>query len=251
LEHEKIGGTFDLSEQPWALCVSLFVVQRKGDEMKQSAIGAFLVAALAGTAAAGQISDRTTLDTILGVNQILEDFESFEISAANAVGLDVFTLDNTNTANGQGPGLVEPGANYLDPSQIGLQWNGDNYFGINSKTLMAAGNAGMMTITYSTAVTAMGIDLRAFSGFGYSGTVTVFDTSGAVISTTNISLASGGPESVFFGWENAAGIGSVEIHSSSYTWSPIIDNHGYGAVPTPGTASLLLIGGLLSTRRRR
>jgi len=77
---------------------------------------ALLLAAISGSllgsaASAQQIPDRAALDQLLGPNQVFEDFESYSIGAGNSVDLSVSSLDDTTVAQGQGPGLVEPGYN--------------------------------------------------------------------------------------------------------------------------------------------
>ncbi len=173
----------------------------------------------------GQIPDRATLDSILGANQTLEDFETFVITDGGAVNLDVNPLDDTSIANGQGPGLVEDGATYRATTNV-LQWNGNAYFNLQSKTFLANGEE--LEITYDPIVTAMGIDARAFQGYGYSGTMRVYDAGNNLVGTINFSLSSGGAENVFLGWEVSAGISRVTIDDLSHPWSPVVDNHGYG-----------------------
>ena len=199
---------------------------------------------------AGLIPDRDTLNAILGDHQILEDFESFEIADEDATNLDVSVLDHNTITNGQGPGLVEPGAVYRDPSAVQLQWNGYNYYELETKTILSNGGTGVIDILYTTDVLAMGLDLRAFVGYGYDGVVDVYDTSNVLISSTGFALTEGGPENVFFGWQHEAGIGRIVVRSEDYSWSPLIDNHGYG-IPEPGTVCLLGLGGLSLLRRRR
>ena len=209
-----------------------------------SAIGVAGVAALSiinAPAAAGPINDRATLDALLGANQIFEDFESFDIGFGGAVNLDVTVLDENAIANGQGPGLVESGATYIDPASVQLQWNGDGYFGLQTKTLLSNGGAGAIEIEYTTVVQAAGFDLRAFQGFGYSGTVEFYDTGNNLLGSVPVTLSSGGTENVFAGWEDAGGIGRVVVRSSNYAWSPLIDNHGYGA--TSGGGIFISVGG--------
>ena len=206
--------------------------------------------ALASTADAGLILDRGTLDDLLGGNQTLEDFESFDIAQGTATNLDVFELDSDTITNGQGPGLVEPGARYLDPSQTRLQWNGDQYFGLESKTLLSNGATGTIELLYDSVVTAMGVDLRAVEGFGYDGVFDVYDTADTLLGSVSFHLTNGGPENVFLGWEHAGGIGRVVAHSSAFSRSPIIDNHAYGRVPAPGAIALLGLAGLMGRRRR-
>jgi len=207
------------------------------------------VCASTGTALADQIPDRNTLNDILGGNQVFEDFEKFDVAFGGAVTLDVFSLDQFTIANGQGPGLVQPGATYLDPLQTQLQWNGDAYFGLESKTLLSNGFDGRLWILYDSPVVAMGIDLRGFSGYPWNGQVDVYSASNALLGSIPVSIFSGGSESFFAGWEDAGGISRVEIGSSTYPWSPIVDNHGYG-VPAPGAIALLGASGMLTLRRR-
>lgn len=171
----------------------------------------------------GQIPDRATLDAILGGGQTLEDFESFVIADGGATVLDIAVLDDQSIALGQGPGLVEDGATY---SSTTLQWNGNAYYSLQSRTFLA--NAETLTITYDPVVTAMGLDARAFVGYGYNGSMRVYDLNNALVGTINFSLSSGGAENVFLGWEWNAGISRVEIDDSTWSWSPVIDNHGYG-----------------------
>jgi hypothetical protein len=203
---------------------------------------------LTGTATAQRIPDRATLDNLLGGNKILEDFEKFSIDYGGAANLDVFSLDSKTISNGQGPGLVQPGATYLDPSQVHLQWNGDGYVGLKTKTLLANGGGGGIGITYDAAVIAMGIDLRAFEGYGYQGNIQVYDTKNNVVGSEQFSLSNGGGENYFFGWQYAGGIGRILVSSAAFSWSPVIDNHEYG-VPEPTTLILLALGGLAARRR--
>jgi hypothetical protein len=204
----------------------------------RTSLGLAVVAlcACSGAANAGVVPNRATLNSILGGGQVLEDFESYSVATGTAEGLGVFSLDNTTVANGQGPGLVEPGATYLDPGQINLQWDGDQYFGLDTKTLLASGNDGTLVITYGAPVRAMGVDLLGFQGFGWSGQMDVYGPGNVLLGTVPATINSGGSERVFAGWEDAGGIDRVEIQSSDYVWSPIIDDHGYG---NPGGARRL------------
>ena len=75
------------------------------------------------------ILDRTSLDSLLGGNQTLEDFEGL-----TAAGQQRLTsgLDCGTTIGAEGPGLVDCGASYESES---LFWNDDGYFDLQSRTL--------------------------------------------------------------------------------------------------------------------
>ncbi|MBL1216632.1 MAG: hypothetical protein D8M59_03975 [Planctomycetes bacterium] len=187
--------------------------------------GAF---ALTTASQAQQIPDRATLDAMLGANKIEDDFENYNVAFGGAENLDTYTLDSSTVANGQGPGLVNAGATYSDPSATQLQWNGDTYFSLQTRTLLANGSLGSIDIKYDANCSAMGIDLRAFSGYGYSGTVDIYDLGGSLVGSVPFSLSSGGAENAFVGWQHDPGISYVSIYSSNFGWSPVIDNHAYG-----------------------
>ncbi|MGH9895067.1 MAG: hypothetical protein ACREA0_24405 [bacterium] len=174
----------------------------------------------------GQVSDRATLNSILGGSQILEDFESFVIGDGTATVLDANPIDENSIANGQGPGLVEDGASY--GSSTVLQWNGNNYYGLQSRTFLA--NSVALQINYDTPVRAMGLDARGFVGYGFSGRMDVYDSNNTLAGTINFTINNGGSESVFLGWEIAAGISRVTLDdlNPNHSWSPVIDDHGYG-----------------------
>ncbi len=198
--------------------------------MSLSKYGFGAAAVVAGLAASvaladGRVNDRATLNSILGGSQILEDFESFVIADGSAANLDVNPLDDTSIANGQGPGLVEDGASYLATPGV-LQWNGNNYFSLPTRTFLANGE--VLQITYDSPVRAMGLDAGAFAGFGYSGVMNVYDSNNNLAGTINFNISSGGAEKVFLGWEVAAGISRVTLDDLGHPWSPVIDDHGYG-----------------------
>jgi hypothetical protein len=181
-----------------------------------------------GCGADGPILTRTDLLARLGSSAVIEGFETFSVPAGIGVNLDIYCMDSTSIANGQGPGLVQSGAQYCDPSGTRLQWNGDQYFQRTTQTLMANGTGGEIRITYTQPVAAMGFDLDAFYGYPYSGTATIYDTATNVVGTVNFALTTGGSERFFVGFAHAAGIGRVDIVSSAYSWSPKLDDHAYG-----------------------
>ena len=176
----------------------------------------------------GPIPTRTDLLARLGFNAVLEGFEGFSVGTGGSSTLDVFCLDQASIANGQGPGLVQPGARYCDPVSNLLQWDGDQYYQLTSKTIVSGAVTGEMRITYTQPVAAMGIDLMAFTGYPYSGTATIYDTASNVVGTVNFALLNGGSERFFVGFAHSAGIGRVDIVSPTYPWSPVIDDHAYG-----------------------
>ncbi|MFT3683595.1 MAG: hypothetical protein QM783_01505 [Phycisphaerales bacterium] len=188
------------------------------------------------------VPDRATLQSII-TGGTLEDFEAlsmpFEGQRADFSGF----LNSTTTFDGSGPGLVQPGVNYR--ANI-LWWNGDGYVGLNTRTLADSSVGGPITIEYTSAVTAMGIDLQTYAGYNLTGTISVYDTANNLLHTQAINGDS------FFGYQNAGGIGSVVVASagpdnSSYI---MIDNHLFG-VPTPGAAAALGLAGVSTLRRRR
>jgi len=206
--------------------------------------------AICSGAFAQQIMTRGALNALL-TSSTSDDFEAFQIGVGAATNLDIASLDSNSIALGQGPGLVKPGATYVDPTGVHLQWNGDQYVGLNSKTILAnGGGGGTIKINYNVFTQAMGLDAKAFLGFGYTGTMDVYDNAGALVGSANFGLGTGGGETSFIGWQNNAGIGSVVISSPNFSWSPIIDDHTYGVVPEP--VSMIALGtGLLALARRR
>lgn len=194
-----------------------------------------LVAACLGAATsvvcAQQIANRPALNAILGSNQILEDFESFVIAPNSAVNLNVSSMDSTTIANAQGPGLVEPCCKYVDPSGVQLQWNGNGYQGLSTKTILGNGTIPMIEIYYpAPGVHAMGVDVFGFLGFPYQGAAAFWDTNNNFLGSFPFNVV-GGNVPTFVGWANIApaGIGKVQIRGSAgWSWSPILDDHGYG-----------------------
>ncbi|MGE3126604.1 MAG: PEP-CTERM sorting domain-containing protein [Fimbriimonadaceae bacterium] len=207
------------------------------------------ISAVAVGAQAQQIGSRAALNALL-VGSTSDDFEAFSIGVGNATNLDTTTLDSTTIANGQGPGLVNAGATYSDPSGTQLQWNGDTYFGINTKTLLSNGSGGQIRIDYAGATQAMGLDAKVFNGFGYSGMMQVYNGA-TLVDTVNFNLAGTAGESVFLGYQNNAGISHVIVSDLSHSWSAIIDDHTYGVVPEPATMIALGLGLAALARRRR
>ena len=188
------------------------------------------------------ISDRTQLNTILGGSGVTENFENYNVPDGNGDELQA-TLDSSTVVNGQGPGLVVNGVTFVAGSS-NLKWNGANYFGSPSKELVALSQT--MNIDFSVPVNAFGLDLRAYQGFGDTATVTIFGTDDSTVLDTisSIGLAGTGVP-VFFGYQDIAGIGKIELTQQSQFWSPIIDNLTFGqsaAASTPEPSTVLGLG---------
>jgi len=211
-------------------------------------ISVLALSALAAGASAQQIADRTTLMGLL-TSSTTDDFETYRIASGGADNLDISAMDSTSIANGQGPGLVNAGAKYADPSGVQLQWNGDTYFGMDTQTILSNGTSGDISISYAGFVQAVGIDTKGFSGFPWNGFMDVYN--GGLIDTISLSIASGGSETAFAGYLNAGGITGVVIRSANYSWSPVIDNSTYGVVPEPLSIVALASGLVAMVARRR
>ena len=65
---------------------------------------------------------------------VIEDFEAYVVAVGGAENTGSLFLDDTTiTGTGQGPGLVLGGCFYSCAAGS-LQWNGDTYFGLPTKT---------------------------------------------------------------------------------------------------------------------
>lgn len=208
---------------------------------------------LAREARANVVIDRNALNLILGGLAVAENFEAYQVATGNAElfsGVNTFTALTTLTqspTNIQGPGLVTSGVTF---SGTNLQWNAVNYYGAPSDEILFNGNT--LTVDFATPTVAFGVDLRDFVGFSASAVVTVFAANNTtVLYTTTLNLI-GVP--VFFGFQDAGGIGRVTFMNQSQSWSPIIDNLAFSAIPEPSVVVLLGLGlaaGLLALGRTR
>lgn len=208
------------------------------------------LAALPMFASAQVIANRATLNALL-LSSTTDDFEPYSVGVGGADVMNSSTLDSTSIINGQGPGLVNPGARYSEPGGLNLQWNGDTYFGLTTKTILANGATGAFRIDYAGATQAMGLDAENFSGFGYTGSMEIWN-GGTLVDTLNFNMSGNSGEFKFLGYQNNAGITHVIISSPTYSWSPIIDDHTYGVVPEPATMIALGAGlAAFAARRRR
>lgn len=176
---------------------------------------------------AGFIGSRSELDALLGGGGKTDGFEGFNIEDFGATNTDAVTLDENSIVNGQGPGLVNDGATYITSLQV--QWNGNGYFNLPSRTILSNSGDNSITIRYDEMTQAMGIDLLAFNGYGDTATVEIFDLAGAPIASANVTIP-GDATPLFIGYQHDDGIGSVRLTHTNWPWSPVIDNHSYGLV---------------------
>ena len=196
-------------------------------------------------AEAGPIVNRTQLNAILGPNQIFENFQTLNVPEGGQIS-GTSPLNSTTTFAGHGPGLVQPGAEYSSGAGNPLFWNGNGYFGLNTRTLgdASAWRGLAQSITYTTPVDAFGFDMQGYAGFPMIGTVSVYDRGNALLGTVPVN---GG----FVGWENAGGIGRVVVAAALEGYI-MIDNHGYGpAIPEPAGAAVLLVAAATGAARSR
>jgi len=114
-----------------------------------------------------------------------------------------------------------------------VQWNGAAYFGLTTRTILSNSDDYTITIRYDAFTQVMGVDLFAYLGYGDVATVEIFDRSSALVGSTTLTLPSDASPQ-FVGFEHDEGIGAVRLTSSVFRWSPILDNHSYGALACPG-----------------
>ena len=203
-------------------------------------VGSLGALVLAPSASAQRIDNRAELNALLGGNQTMEDFESFNLPPDAFVALGM-TLDDTSLVQGQGPDLVEDGATYF-ATQFGIQWLGSDRFDTGSQTIRLRGPDNGR-ITYSSPVSAMGLDLinnrdlTPYEGRDEA-TLFVYDTSGALVDSFTTRLGRDQGDTTFVGFQHLPGIGFVELMLRDeyyFVLNSVIDNHGYGDVPVePG-----------------
>jgi len=198
--------------------------------------------ALTSAAYGGPILTRPDLMAALGGSGTLEDFEAFPVSPGISVGLDCSTLNSSSSCNGHS-GLVVPGVDFTFGSGGG-QWDGVGYLGAPSEEILSGSPGGQpLVITFTNPVNAFGLDLRAFTEFPASATLTIYglDNTTIIGTISNVNLSSDGSP-VFEGWQDFAGIGQVSLTQTGQYWSPIIDNVEFGLAQTPEPSSAALLG---------
>lgn len=171
------------------------------------AVAAWL--AMAAPTRAAVVLDRATLNSIVGGLAISENFEAYQIAAGGALafnGVNALTSATILTSGtAQGPGLVMPGVSF---SGLNVQWNAQAYYGAPSREILF--NSNSLTIDFSTPATAFGLDLRNFSGYSSTVSVTVLAANGTTVLYSGSGLNLSGTAQ-FFGFEDAGGIGRVTL----------------------------------------
>lgn len=206
-------------------------------------------------AEAGLISTRSELNSLLGANQIFEDFESFQISTQTRYSGG--PLNHETTLGSLGNHLVKPGVTYQRNPNYGIEQSGYrgidfnpiNYFGSTSQRLSGAGGCCSASIRddfqfiFTTEITAFGLDLFAYQGFASSGTISVYDTKNNLLTSQAITGTLTGS---FFAWENQSGIGKVFFHDVPTRNYIQFDNMAYGVAPVPLPAAFYLFASALT-----
>ena len=220
---------------------------------------------IASIACGATVYSQTELAASLSTTGVVDTFDTFGVANGTSTAINCALLTSGTTCNGQGPSLVASGAQFTFGSGGG-QWDGAGYYGSTSREIVGRQNTSgtpapqMLTITFTTSVTTLGLDIRAFTGYAATATMTIFGTDGHTVIgiIPNINLSADG-SSVFAGWQDMAGIGKVQLSQNGQYWSPVLDFLEYGANSTnppsvPEPASLILVGlGLVGivVRRRR
>jgi hypothetical protein len=183
---------------------------------------------------------------------VIEDFEAYAIGAGGAENISTLTLDSTTiTGTGQGPGLVLPGVLFQCIAGS-LQWNGDTYFGLPSKTFLANSGDSTLFCSYATPQASVSFGLHAFSGFPDTAIVDAYDSLGTLVDTTG-PVNVPGPTTVPVTL-TGPDIQRVVI-TGIYSWSPIIDDNEFdtGTLcglqlsiigPCPGMNNVTVSGGV-------
>ncbi len=188
-----------------------------------------------GEARADFLPDRASLNALLGARAVSEPFETYAVESPRDPDiLNTATLSSATVVNGeQGPGLVKPGIVFsLDLSASptpSLQWNPSGYFGLSTKTL--AGRGILLTITFTAPTTAFGVSVKTYVQFTDTVIAVIYAADGVTeLSRRNLSLV--GTGDVFLGYSNPdAGIGRVTLTSTTRTFTPVIDDLSFGALP--------------------
>ncbi len=218
------------------------------------------------TANATLIVDRTELNTILGPNAILEDFETYRVTPSAAISRGI-EYDSTSGIGGE----VVEGVKFIAVSPTidsgFIQLNGIGYSGQISQNLNVSdsSNAGpTLRVEFSVAVDTLGLDLGVFNTYTDIATITLFNDADDIINTPWVKeLGSNGAIDTFFGIHEVGIIKAIEITGTLGWSSPLLDNLTFGTayeeppsgggpnpIPEPTTIFMFLIG-LLGLAKRR
>ena len=181
---------------------------------------------------------------------VVEDFEAYTVAIGFAENIGSLFLDETTiTGTGQGPGLTL-GDCFYSCAAGSLQWNGDTYSGLPTKTFLANSGDSTLSVGYTSPQSSVTFGLHTFSGFPDVATVVAYDASGTIVDTETVSVP--GPGSVPV---NLTGTGILRVEIiGTYPWSPIIDDHDYDggsggtlqlsiSGPCPGVNAVTINGG--------
>jgi len=158
---------------------------------------------------------------------LVDDFETYSVAVGSAENTLSSSIDDlTVTGTGQGPGLVADGCSYSAGTAGTIQWNGDTYFSLSSRTILANGTA-TLTLTYDSPQGDLSFDLDAFAGFPDTATITGYDSGGNLIfSNPPLTLPGGSPVNYSY---VGASVSEIRIAGIYGSWSPMLDNHAYGS----------------------
>ncbi|MSU69384.1 MAG: PEP-CTERM sorting domain-containing protein [Opitutaceae bacterium] len=198
----------------------------------------------------GVVVNRPTLNGLLGGSAYTETFESgfITLPSGGALTFGINLLDSSSMINSQGPNIVGPGVRFTGTN---LQWDDLGYYSAPSREILFNGNT--LTIDFTSATSAFGLDVRNFSGFLATMDVTIYATNDTTVLNTFTGITITHPP-IFFGYQDAGGIGRVTFKNLSNGWSPIIDNLTFAAIPEPSIPLLLgagLVTLMIAVRRRR
>jgi hypothetical protein len=152
------------------------------------------------------------------------------------------------------PSLAFPGFT-LNSTGSSLQLDAPGYFGATNYELLGGDNA-TLTIDFNATQSAFAIDLRDFSGYGGTDTITVYGADDTTVLGTYY-IALNGSVVTFTDTGESAPIGAVNLGVvSGEDWSGILQSvtyNGAASTPEPGTLTLLGVGivGLAGLVRRK
>ena len=195
------------------------------------------------------VTDRATLDSaIAGLAPVTEHFEALAQFSHFTIPP---VLSSTPMVYSFGPGLIVPGVVVRDPAMGALSWDGGGYYGLPSGAVLS--NDGTLELDFLTPTLGFGVSLLVYEGFGDSATVNVYGPDGQTLLASYSGINIDSPlNPVFFGYDDANGIGKVQISSGYHTSSPIIDDLTFAtAIPEPAAPAIAIIGLAFAVREAR